>query len=243
MTAPACSGCTGIGAAQPGSWTGWAGVLDGAGEVLTAPVLAEGVVLDPGGRRAERRGQPGRVVAVQGDGGDRAARAQHGHEQHDRDHPDAAGPLGQVVRRRPGFFRRGRAVVVMHAAVGTGRIPRFRAALPGAGRIGRNREPQVGRHGGGSGGPAVRRRAAGAAGSCLSAAGDGRASARSPVPSTRAAPAAGFRRRRRGLCGRRGGLGRGRGDRLRPGRPPWRAGPARGHRRRPAMKSANEPLL
>jgi hypothetical protein len=44
MTAPARSGCTGIGPAQPGSWIGWAGVLDGAG-VLTAPVLAEGVVL------------------------------------------------------------------------------------------------------------------------------------------------------------------------------------------------------
>ena len=45
MTAPARSGGTGIGPAQPGSWIGWAGVLDGAGEVLTAPVLAEGVVL------------------------------------------------------------------------------------------------------------------------------------------------------------------------------------------------------
>ena len=37
MTALSPSGCTGIGAVQPGSW---ADVLDGAGEVLTAPVLA-----------------------------------------------------------------------------------------------------------------------------------------------------------------------------------------------------------
>ena len=34
---------TGIGAPQAGSWTGWAGLLDGAGDVLTA----EGVALAP----------------------------------------------------------------------------------------------------------------------------------------------------------------------------------------------------
>ena len=40
MTALPPSGGTGIGVVQPGSWTGWAGALDGAGEVLAAPVLA-----------------------------------------------------------------------------------------------------------------------------------------------------------------------------------------------------------